>query len=125
MEIEQPSLFSQEIEELLAKEKVARMNNDHLESARICVRAVQISFDTKEWDKLNQLIKILAKKRGQPKKALIDMVQLCMKFVDQMPTVPLKLSLIDAIKVVCEKKIFLEVEYARCCLMTVKHKEDE
>jgi len=125
MEIEQPSLFSQEIEELLAKEKVARMNNDHLESARICVRVVQISFDTKEWEKLNQLIKILAKKRGQPKKALIDMVQLCMKFVDQMPTVPLKLSLIDAIKEVCEKKIFLEVEYARCVLMTVKHKEDE
>lgn len=71
------------------------------------------------------MIKVLAKKRGQPKKALIDMVQLCMKFVEELSTIPLKLSLIDALKEVCEKKIFLEVEYARCCLMLVKHKEDE
>jgi 26S proteasome regulatory subunit N5 len=125
MEIEQPTLFSNEIEQLLAKEKVARMNNDHLESARLITKICQMAYEIKEWDMLNQLIKLLAKKRGQPKKALIDMVQLCMKYVEQLPTIPLKLNLIEAVKEVCEKKIFLEVEYARCCLMLVKHKEDE
>lgn len=36
----------------------------------------------------------------------------------------MKLRLIETLKQVCDKKIYLEVEYARCCLMMVKHKED-
>ncbi len=37
----------------------------------------------------------------------------------------MKLEFINTLKNVCDKKIFLEVEYARCCLMLVKYKEDE
>jgi 26S proteasome regulatory subunit N5 len=36
-----------------------------------------------------------------------------------------KIKLIEAIKVVSEKKIYLEVEYARCILMIVKFKEND
>ena len=43
MEIEQ-TLFSKEIEDLLAKEKVTRMNSDHLESARLVARIVIKNF---------------------------------------------------------------------------------
>ena len=43
MEIEQ-TLFSKEIEDLLAKEKVTRMNSDHLETARIISRIVIMKF---------------------------------------------------------------------------------
>lgn len=36
-----------------------------------------------------------------------------------------RLAMIDAVMKVCEKKIFLEVEYARCVLMLTQHKEDD
>jgi len=35
------------------------------------------------------------------------------------------MELITTIKDVCDKKIFLEVEYARCCWLLVKQKENE
>lgn len=36
-----------------------------------------------------------------------------------------KMEMINAVMKVCEKKIFLEVEYARCVLMITKYKEDD
>jgi 26S proteasome regulatory subunit N5 len=68
-----------------------------------------MAFDAKEYDQLNELIRILIKKRGQPKKAQIDMIQLAMKFIPQLPTKEQQINLILAIKEVTEKKIFLEV----------------
>lgn len=75
----------------------------------IIIHKVKIAFDAKEYNQLNDLIKLLARKRGQPKKGLIDMIQLCMKFIDQLPSMNQKLTLIHTIKEVTEKKIFLEV----------------
>jgi 26S proteasome regulatory subunit N5 len=39
--------------------------------------------------------------------------------MQEIKTLPidLKLQMIDAVMKVCEKKIYLEVEYARCVLM--------
>lgn len=126
MEVEQSrTVFSQEIENLLAKEREVRLNNDYIQSAQILPQIVKIAFDSREYDKLNELISLLAKKRGQPKKALIDMIQLCMSFIDKLPTEEQRIALITTLKDVTEKKIFLEVEYARCCLMLVKLNEDD
>ncbi len=86
---------------------------------------MQLAFDTREYDALSELLMLLSKKRGQPKKAMIDMVQRCMSFIDKMPTEDHKACYVQNIKDVCEKKIYLEVEYARCCLMLVKQNEDE
>jgi len=33
------------------------------------------------------------------------------------------MELIECLREVCEKKIFLEVEFARCSLLVVKHNE--
>lgn len=125
MDIETRTIFSKEIDDLLNKEKNARLNNDFSELNRLLPQIIKIAFDAKEYYQLNELIKLLAKKRGQSKKAQIDMVQLAMKYIDQLPTMDLKTNLINAIKEVTEKKIFLEVEYARCCLMLVKMNENE
>lgn len=126
MDIEQnKTVFSQEIETLLGKEREARLNNDYNESARILPEILKIAFDSREYDKLYELLNLLAKKRGQPKKAMIDMVQTAMSFIEKMPTEEHKLKLITSVKDVCEKKIYLEVEYARCCLLLVKQNEDE
>lgn len=52
------------------------------------------------------------------------MVQLCMVFIDQLSNLDVKLGLIATLKEVTDKKIYLEVEYARCCLMMVKWNEN-
>jgi len=126
MDIEQPkTIFTKELEDLLNKEKDSRLSNDHNESIRLLPQIAKVAFDAKEYRQLNELLRILIKKRGQPKKAQIDMIQLCMKFVPQLPTKDQQIELVTAIKEVTEKKIFLEVEYARACLMLVKFNEDE
>lgn len=124
MEIEN-NLFQSKIDQLLIKEKTARQNNDAAESSKILCEIVQICFDVKEFPKLFEYLVFLSKKRGQAKKALIDMVKLGMTFIEKMPDLDTKLALIQTLKEVCDKKIYLEVEYARCCLMLVKLKEDE
>lgn len=47
--------------------------------------------------------------------------------MQEIKTLPidLKLQMIDAVMKVCEKKIYLEVEYARCVLMLTQYKEDD
>jgi hypothetical protein len=43
-----------------------------------------------------------------------------MTYIDTLSNLNFKLELIKTIKDVADKKIYLEVEYARCCLMMVK-----
>ncbi len=63
-------------------------------------------------------------RRGQSKKAQIEMIQLAMTWLPSTAE-PQRTKLVEAIRDVCAKKIFLEVEYARCVMMIVKGKEDE
>lgn len=60
-------------------------------------------------------------RRGQGKKAQIEMIQLAMTWLNSCEE-PIKTKLIETIRDVTAKKIFLEVEYARCVLMIVKGK---
>ncbi len=53
------------------------------------------------------------------------MVQLSMTYIEKIDDLEIKMTHIKTIKDVCDKKIFLEVEYARCCLMIVKQNETE
>jgi len=39
-----------------------------------------------------------------------------MTFIQKLEKIDDKIRLIETLKEVCSKKIFLEVEYARCCL---------
>ena len=70
---------------------------------------MQICYDTQEYEKMFSLIISLSKKRGQPKKAMIEIVQLCMGFINLIQDTTTKLKLIETLKEVCDKKIFLEV----------------
>lgn len=63
-------------------------------------------------------------RRGQGKKAQIEMIQLAMTWIPETRE-PYRTRLIETIRDVTAKKIFLEVEYARCVLMIVKGKEDD
>lgn len=45
--------------------------------------------------------------------------------LDDLNSLATKSSVISTLKQVCEKKIFLEVDYARMCLLSVKLMESE
>jgi len=53
------------------------------------------------------------------------MVHLAISFIDLLEDISIRIKLIETIKEICDKKIFLEVEYARCCLRLVKYKEND
>ena len=66
---------------------------------------MQICFETKQWDLLNENIIGLTKRRSQLKAAVTKMVQQCCKYVDQTPTKELKLKLIDTLRTVTTGKV--------------------
>jgi len=74
---------------------------------------------------LRDFLVLLTKRRGQAKKAIADMVQLAVTFIDKMPTREEKFNLISTIREVTEGKIFVEVEYARCTRQYAEMKEED
>ncbi len=58
---------------------------------------------------------MLVKRRGQAKKAVTDLVQICMNiFLDKMPTREERYNLLNTCREASEGKLFLEKEYADC-----------
>jgi hypothetical protein len=56
---------------------------------------------------------MLIKRRGQAKKPIVDMVQLCInEFLNRMPTREEKYNLLNTLREVSDGKMFLEREYA-------------
>ena len=74
---------------------------------------VQMCYDAKKWDELNETITMLSKRRAQLKQAVGAMVQQASKYVDEQQDEALKLQLIHTLRAVSEGKIFVEVERAR------------
>ena len=107
------SKFNDALEQLLSLEKQARIGSDMMSSARVLVAIVQIIFDVRKWDLLNEYIAILVKKRQQSKQAIVKMVQECVTYVDQTPDKESKIKLIDTLRIVTEGKIYVEIERAR------------
>lgn len=84
-----------------------------------------MAFDEKEYKRMRDFIILLTKRRGQAKKAIIDMIQQAMKYIDQMPTREEKFNLIQTIREATDGKIFLEVEYARCTRIFAEMKVED
>lgn len=84
-----------------------------------------MAFDEKEYKWLRELMVLLSKKRGQAKKAITDMVQQVMKYLDKMPTREEKFNLINALRLVTDGKMYVEVEYARCTKIFSEMKEED
>lgn len=84
-----------------------------MSSARVLVAIVQIIYEVKKWNLLNEYISILVKKRSQSKQAIVKMVQECCTYVEQTPDKETKIKLIDTLRSVTEGKIYVEIERAR------------
>jgi 26S proteasome regulatory subunit N5 len=112
------------VEEMLALEKKTRMSSDGISTAKLLVKICSTYYNAKEWTKLLEQIVVLAKKRGQLKRAITDMVHLAMGWLDSLEKEK-KLELIGTLNEVTEGKIFVEVEKARLTKMMADMKEAE
>jgi 26S proteasome regulatory subunit N5 len=76
---------------------------------------LRLAWDHKEVRRLREFLMILTKRRGQAKKAIIDMVQLCMdEFLPQLPSLEAKYEMLGTLREATDGKLFLEREYANC-----------
>jgi len=101
------------LQNLLALEKPSRLGGDIGGTTELVTAMVQMCYDAKSWDVLNETISMLAKRRSQLKQAVTAMVQQASKYVDEQSDDALKLQLIHTLRAVSEGKMFVEVERAR------------
>lgn len=124
MNIETPTnLIDQELEALFELEKRARQDNDMDLSVKTCLSIVDLLWKGEDLEKTMTTLKTLTNKRGQLIKSITEVVRTCMKFIPEIPDIENRMKFVECLKEITEKKIYLEVEYARCCMILVKHNE--
>lgn len=75
---------------------------------------------------MRQFMLMLVKRRGQAKKAITDMVALCMgTLIEKLPTREEKFNLLASIREACEGKMYAEREYADCTRKQVEMFEQD
>ncbi|XP_057376771.1 26S proteasome non-ATPase regulatory subunit 12-like [Daphnia carinata] len=117
--------INEALEILYALEKQTRTGADAISTGRILEAIVQICFESKQWDLLNENIISLTKRRSQLKASVTKMVQQCCQYVDQTPTKEIKIKLIDTLRTVTAGKIYVEVERARLTHILAQMKEKD
>lgn len=107
--------FLEEVNDLMTEEKQARHENDHIKVSEICLRILKLAFDHNELVRLREFMLMLIKRRGQAKKAIIDMVQWCMgdAVLNKLPSREERYKMLDTLREASEGKMFLEREYAQ------------
>ncbi|KAL7058620.1 hypothetical protein AAHC03_013156 [Spirometra sp. Aus1] len=117
------------IDEALEKcsvlEKQTRVASDAISTGRLLTCIVEILAEANQWDKLNEYLILMSKKRNQLKQAVTKMVQAAMNYLDKTPNEPVKLGLIGTLRTVTEGKIYVEVERARLTRLLADIKESK
>lgn len=117
--------LQEELDAFLEQERMARQESRMEKSIELLDEITDLLWRAKDFRLLMKTTKTLTSKRGQPVKAISNMVRKCMGFISSIEDEPLRMEFVATMKEVCEKKIYLEVEYARCCMMIVRHKEKQ
>ena len=82
---------------------------------------LQAAFDEKDYPRLREWLITLSKRRAQSKKAITDMVQLCMgTFKEAMPSREERHTMLVTMRKATEGKIFLEREYSQSTMELVE-----
>jgi 26S proteasome regulatory subunit N5 len=110
---------------LLEQERICRQESRMEKSIELLEEITELLWRAKDFRLLMKTTKTLTSKRGQPVKAISTMVRMCMGYISSIEDEQMRMEFVETMKEVCEKKIYLEVEYARCCMMIVKHKEKQ
>eukprot|EP01054_Gregarina_sp_Poly1_P010533 Gregarina_sp_Poly_1__10532@NODE_776_length_6341_cov_153_345075_g570_i0_p3_GENE_NODE_776_length_6341_cov_153_345075_g570_i0NODE_776_length_6341_cov_153_345075_g570_i0_p3_ORF_typecomplete_len491_score71_81PCI/PF01399_27/1_4e03PCI/PF01399_27/3_7e17TPR_19/PF14559_6/33TPR_19/PF14559_6/1_1TPR_19/PF14559_6/4_4e02FeoC/PF09012_10/4_7e03FeoC/PF09012_10/1_5e03FeoC/PF09012_10/0_25RPN5_C/PF18098_1/5_9e03RPN5_C/PF18098_1/0_071YfiO/PF13525_6/0_17YfiO/PF13525_6/1_8e03TPR_18/PF13512_6/0_11TPR_18/PF13512_6/6_6e03 len=106
-------------------EKKARNAYDGASVSRLWCWLIEAQFEEGKYEAGRETLQSMMKKRGQLKKAMVDAIQLSMKWIDKMPTKEETINLIELLRVITDGKIFVEVERARVMLRLSKMKEEE
>jgi len=112
------------VEDILTLEKKTRQGYDAISTSKLICCICTLYYEKNEWAKLREHIVVLAKKRGQLKRAITDMVHLCMGWLDALAKEK-KIELIQTLSEVTDGKIFVEVEKARLTKILATMKEEE
>merc|ERR1719183_439512 len=118
------SRLEEAIEDILALEKKTRTACDGLSTSKLVCAVCKLYYEANEWGKLREHIVVLAKKRGQLKRPITDMVNLGMSWLEKQ-TKEKKVELIQTLSEVTDGKIFVEVEKARLTNLLAVMKEEE
>jgi hypothetical protein len=73
-------------------------------TTELATAMVSLCYEAKNWEKLNEIIVLLSKRRAQLKQAVTAMVQQASAYVDELDE-PLKRSLIETLRNVSEGKM--------------------
>ena len=68
----------------------------------------------------------LVKRRGQAKKPIVEMVELCQKTLfDKLPSRQERYKMLEAIREASEGKMFMEREYSQATMLFCKYLEED
>ncbi|CAI5759824.1 unnamed protein product [Candida verbasci] len=104
--------YKQKLDKYLVLEKQTRQSSDLASSKRVIEKIVSTLINNNDWDYLNDLITLLSKKHGQLKSSIQYLIQLIIENLVKLENIDLKIKLIETIRTVTDKKIFVEVERA-------------
>lgn len=115
--IDQLTDYKEQVDKLLVLEKQTRQALDLTSSKRVLSKLVKTLVDNEDWLYLNDLIVILSKKHGQLKSSIQafiqDVISKLLELDDKKKKeLELKIKVIETIRLVTDKKIFVEVERA-------------
>lgn len=110
--------YKEGVEKLLQLEKQTRQALDVLSSKRVLKQIATILIDNNDWDYLDELIVSLSKKHGQLKLSIQEFIQTIIARLPDLDDknkkqVETKIKVIETIRTVTDKKIFVEVERAQ------------
>ena len=78
--------LNEALEMLTSLEKQTRSGADTHSTGRVLVTIVQLCFEAKDWNQLNEKVIDLVKKRAQLKQAVAKMITECCSFLDRYTT---------------------------------------
>ncbi|GMM45490.1 proteasome regulatory particle lid subunit [Pichia kluyveri] len=101
------------LDKLLLLEKQTRQASDVASSKRVLVKIIDVLVNADDWPLLEEQIAQLSKKHGQLKDSIQSMMKEVIENLDKIKDIDLKIKVIETIRVVCENKIFVEIERAQ------------
>lgn len=114
--------FSRIIDKLHDLEKQYRLTPDICSLKKVLTTIIDIYFETKQWQLINEEIMFLTKRRSQIDSAIHTMVQHCITLLTNCPENQ-RIIIIETLRNTCRGKLPLEIEYARLTKMVSNYKE--
>lgn len=109
-------------DELMREEKSLRQAEEinGPASGKVLCEIIAKIYESGDYAKLEEAIVFLAKRRRQPKQAIVTMIQQAMTYLDKAPD---SSELLKTLRTISEGKIYLEVEFARLTKIVAKEFE--